>query len=79
MRPLELIDGLLEVGAQVQELHPYIAFQLGVAEPQYRLLLAIVQMRGISGVNVGVVAERLLVSPNFVTMEVRKLQAKAES
>lgn len=71
----ELIAGLLEVGAQVQELRSYIAAQIGVAEPQYRLLLAIAQMQKSKGVSVSAVAERLWISPNFVTMEVRKLHA----
>lgn len=70
----EFLGSLLNVGLQVHELRSFIAKQLGVSEPQYRLILAIAQLQKEEGVSVGVVAERLWVSTNFVTMEVRKLQ-----
>ena len=71
----EFLTNLLDVGAQVHELRSFIAKQLGVPEPQYRLVLAIAQLQNEVGVGVGVVAERLWVSTNYVTMEVRKLQS----
>jgi DNA-binding MarR family transcriptional regulator len=71
----ELLGALLDVGSQVHELRSFIAGQLGVSEPQYRVLLAIAQMQKDEGVSVGAVAERMWVTTNFVTMEVRKLQA----
>ncbi len=71
----ELVAVLLDIGSQVRELRLFLAAQLGVSEPQYRLLLAIVQLQGDVGVSVGAVAEYLRVSSNFVTMEVRKLEA----
>lgn len=71
----DFLGSLLDVGLQVHELRSFIAKQLGVSEPQYRLILAIAQLQREDGVSVGVVAERLWVSTNFVTMEVRKLQS----
>ncbi len=71
----ELVAALLDIGFQVRELRLFLAAQLGVSEPQYRLVLAIAQLQGDTGVSVGAVAEYLRVSPNFVTMEVRKLEA----
>jgi DNA-binding MarR family transcriptional regulator len=71
----ELLGALLDVGSQVHELRSFIAGRLGVSEPQYRVLLAIAQMQKDEGVSVGAVAERMWVTTNFVTMEVRKLQA----
>lgn len=71
----EFLTNLLDVGAQVHELRSFIAKQLGVPEPQYRLVLAIAQLQKEEGVSVSVVAERLWVSTNYVTMEVRKLQS----
>jgi len=71
----DFLGSLLNVGSQVHELRSFIAKHLGVSEPQYRLILAIAQLQQDEGVSVGVVAERLWVSTNFVTMEVRKLQS----
>lgn len=71
----ELLGSLLDVGSQVHELRSFIAEQLGVSEPQYRVMLAIAQMQKEEGVSVGTVAERMWTTTNFVTMEVRKLQA----
>lgn len=71
----DFLGSLLNVGSQVHELRSFIAKHLGVSEPQYRLILAIAQLQKVDGVSVSVVAERLWVSTNFVTMEVRKLQA----
>lgn len=71
----DFLGSLLNVGSQVHELRSFIAKQLGVSEPQYRLILAIAQLQKEDGVSVGIVAERLWVSTNFVTMEVRKLQS----
>lgn len=71
----ELLGSLLNVGSQVHELRSFIAEQLGVSEPQYRVMLAIAQMQKKDGVSVGAVAERMWITTNFVTMEVRKLQA----
>lgn len=71
----DFLGSLLNVGSQAHELRSFIAKHLGVSEPQYRLILAIAQLQKDDGVSVGVVAERLWVSTNFVTMEVRKLQS----
>jgi DNA-binding MarR family transcriptional regulator len=71
----ELLVALLDVGSQVHELRLFIAQQFGVSEPQYRLILAIAQMQQEEGVSIGAVAGRMWVTNNFVTMEVRKLQA----
>jgi len=71
----DLLGSLLDIGSQVHELRSFIAEQLGVSEPQYRVMLAIAQMQKEEGVSVGTVAERMWVTTNFVTMEVRKLQS----
>ncbi len=70
----ELVGAFLEIGSQVRELRLFLAAQLGVTEPQYRVVLAIAHLQKAEGINVGAVAEHLSVSPNFVTMEVRKLE-----
>jgi MarR family transcriptional regulator, organic hydroperoxide resistance regulator len=72
----ELIGSMLEVGSQVQELRGFIAERVGVTEPQYRIVLALAQTQRDQGISIGTLADRLLTSPNFVTMEVRKLQER---
>lgn len=72
----ELIRTLLDIGSQVHELRSFIAERVGVSEPQYKIILAIVHDRSGEGISIGDVAEHLWTSPNFVTMEVRKLHEK---
>lgn len=71
----ELVSSLLDIGSQVHELRLFLAERLGVSEPQYRVVLAIARLQMSNGVSVGAVAEHLGVSRNFVTMEIRKLEA----
>lgn len=68
-----LIQDLLVMAKQLQGLRLALARELGVSEPQYRLVLAIAQLEEKDGVGVNQVANYLRVTGAFVTMEARKL------
>lgn len=70
----EFVGTLFDIGSQVRELRLYLAGQLGVSEPQYRLVIAIAQLQKEDGISVSALAEYLWVSNSFVTIEVGKLE-----
>lgn len=69
----ELIGNLMTMAQQLTALRTYLARCLGVSEPEYRILLAVAQLQGESGVSVAVIARHLKVSGAFVTMIAQRL------
>lgn len=72
----DLINGLLLLSGQLQWLRVALSKQLGVTEPQYRVLLTVARLQGRTGVSVTAAANALRVTGAFVTAESRKLQRK---
>ncbi|MBR1165205.1 MarR family winged helix-turn-helix transcriptional regulator [Bradyrhizobium elkanii] len=71
----DFIWNVVEIHAQLEEIHKSWAQMLGITEPQWLILLAIEELdegRGVPGV---AVADKLRVHPAFVTTQTKKLEA----
>ncbi|MFO0998579.1 MAG: MarR family winged helix-turn-helix transcriptional regulator [Alphaproteobacteria bacterium] len=68
-----LISNLIAMAGQLAALRSHLAARLGVTGPQFGLVLAVAQLEGAHGVNVGAVARHQGVTGAFVTAEAGKL------
>lgn len=69
----ELIDDLVLLSGELQWLRSMLAQQLGVTEPQYRILMKIARLQDEMNVSVSAIASRMRVTGAFVTAETGKL------
>lgn len=70
----DFIWNILEIHAQLEEIHKSWAQMLGITEPQWLILMAINDLdegRGVSGI---AVANKLRIHPAFVTNQTKKLE-----
>lgn len=70
----EFIWNVIEIHAQLEEIHKSWAELLGITEPQWLILMAIDELedgRGVSGIGV---ANKLRIHPAFVTNQTKKLE-----
>lgn len=68
------IWNIVEIHAQIEEIHKGWAQMLGITEPQWLILMAIDELdegRGVSGI---AVANKLRIHPAFVTNQTKKLE-----
>jgi MarR family transcriptional regulator, organic hydroperoxide resistance regulator len=61
------------IAEKVQRIRGHLASYLDMTPPQYNIMMAVSHLGAVDGVEVGVIARHLHVSPAFVTMEVKKL------
>jgi DNA-binding MarR family transcriptional regulator len=70
----DFIWNIVEIHAQLEEIHKSWAELLGITEPQWLILMAIDELdenRGVSGVDI---ANKLRVHPAFVTNQTKSLE-----
>ncbi|QOZ36402.1 MarR family winged helix-turn-helix transcriptional regulator [Bradyrhizobium sp. CCBAU 53421] len=70
----DFIWNIVEIHAQIEEIHKSWAQMLGITEPQWLILLAVDELdegRGVSGI---AVANKLRIHPAFVTNQTKKLE-----
>ncbi|MHB0791075.1 MarR family winged helix-turn-helix transcriptional regulator [Bradyrhizobium sp. 5.13L] len=70
----DLIWNIVEIHAQLEEIHKSWAELFGLTEPQWLILMAIDELdegRGVSGI---AVANKLRIHPAFVTNQTKKLE-----
>lgn len=70
----DLIWNVVEIHAQLENIHTSWAALLGVTEPQWLILMAITELdegQGVAGVDI---AEKLRVHPAFVTNQTKSLE-----
>ncbi|MEY9981509.1 DNA-binding MarR family transcriptional regulator [Bradyrhizobium yuanmingense] len=71
---IDFVWNIIEIHAQLEEIHKGWAEILGITEPQWLILLAIDELdqgRGVSGT---AVANKLRIHPAFVTNQTKKLE-----
>lgn len=70
----DFVWNIIEIHAQLGEMHKGWAEMLGITEPQWLMLMAIDELdegRGVSGI---AVANKLRINPAFVTNQTKKLE-----
>ncbi len=72
----KLLYDFFTVGSRLEDVRRHLGNKVGLTGPQYSLMMAVAELQGNDGVNVGRVAEYLHVTGTFVTAESGKLCEK---
>ncbi|QQN65430.1 MarR family transcriptional regulator [Bradyrhizobium diazoefficiens] len=70
----DFIWNIVEIHSQLEEIHKSWAQMLGITEPQWLILMAIVELDDGRGVSGTAVATKLRIHPAFVTNQTKKLE-----
>jgi MarR family transcriptional regulator, organic hydroperoxide resistance regulator len=65
----KLIFDLFTISARIERVRVHFASKMGVSRPQYSVLRAVALLQGNEGVSVGIVAEHLQVTSEFITAQ----------
>jgi DNA-binding MarR family transcriptional regulator len=68
-----LLYNLFTIGNRMEEVRRYLGSTIGITGPQFSLLMAVLELQGVTGVSVGKIADYLHVAGTFVTAESAKL------
>jgi DNA-binding MarR family transcriptional regulator len=71
-----MIHNLLSVAHHLQANRTSHAGMLGITGIQYTIVTAIAHLQGTDGVAINTIAQRLLLTPSFITMETAKLVSR---
>lgn len=72
----KLLYDFFTVGARLEDVRRHLGKKVDLTGPQYSLMMAVAELQGREGINVGRVAEYLHVTGTFVTAESGKLIKK---
>jgi MarR family transcriptional regulator, organic hydroperoxide resistance regulator len=68
-----VLYNLFTIGNRMEEVRRYLGATIGITGPQFSLLMAVLELQGVTGVSVGKIADYLHVAGTFVTAESAKL------
>jgi DNA-binding MarR family transcriptional regulator len=71
-----LLYNLFTIGTRMEEVRRYLGSCIGISGPQFSLMMAVVELQGVTGASVGTIADYMHVAGSFVTAESAKLAKK---